>query len=363
MQEVPRSIIINKGKKAENTLDLEYVPKQQLIEDPEIVTRTVTNEVIEDRGLFPKSIHIEDIDQHFIDWVKSLNYTLNNETVNVQFFSLQRFGEFMRNFSKVDEKLTTQLPILTITKETPAKFGTLLGTTSKILPNDEKFPLYRIPKNINGETIYEYIMVPQHTYIDLQYKINAFVVKQRDINIFNELMINQFKKVQNLPLNVYGHNMELELEDISINNQTSIEERRYYRQNYVINLKGFLYDENNFTVSRSLNRIDFSVEGGYKKNVDDACFYEYSSDGLSSKTIEFIFKKRGKTNFIYKANTNFLIDSTNRSFSDTDFEYILNDSNVVNIPFNVNKGDKLSVNYVGSPLIKNITLKLYVKKL
>lgn len=349
----PKSIILKKSNTANKTIDLPDLPTQQLYEKNEIVSQVITQEVSTNQTFFPKSIHLEDLDSAFITWVKNFNFKSEGNLIPVYLFTLQRFSEFMQNWGETDKTKHPSLPIITITKETPGKKGTYLGSFSSTLPSGETFPLYRIPKVVNGKTIFEYIEIPQPTFVDLQYKITFFTNHLRELNKFNESILQEFKKPQN-SINVFGHNMELTLDDISENHKKELEERRYYKQIYVVNLKGFLLDEKDFKIKRSLNAIKMNVSESSPKN-NEICEYEIINDITCNSCITFNLNKKSSTEFIYKLSYNFEVKYDNQSSIFNNVEYYVNNI-LKNIPFIINANDVLKVNYT-----KNITKPVQIK--
>lgn len=356
----PKSIIIKKQNVANKTADIPDLPKQQLYEQPILTTEIITQEVIKDQTFFPRGIHLEDLDAAFIKWVQDFNFQLEGNLVPVYLYSLQRFSEFMQSWDIMDKTQHPTLPLITVTKESPAKKGTMLGTVSNVLPSNDTYPLYKIPKVINGKTLFEYVEVPQPTYIDLQYKINVFMNHQRDVNKFNELILQEFKKPQNA-IDVYGHNMELFLDDIADNNKTELEERRYYRHIFVVNLKAFLLDEKDFKVKRSLNRINLNVGGNNTVNSQICNISVITALNQCDTCILFNFNKKSPIEGEYILPFNFNVTYDNQSTSDENVEYYVNNSPST-LPFSLNKNDVLKVVYT-KEITKPVQVKVCGKKI
>lgn len=355
----PKSIIIVKNNVAEKTADLPNLPTQQLYEKNEIVPAVITNEVIVDQTFYPKSIHLEDLDEAFVNWVKNFQLEIEGVLVPVKLFTIQRFSEFMQNWDNTDVSMHPTLPIITVTKESPAKQGTYLGAVSTTLPSGETFPLYRIPKIVNGRSIFEYVEVPQPTYIDMQYKINIFTNHMRSLNKFNEIILQEFKKPQNT-INVFGHNMELKLDDISENHKREIEERRYYRQIFVINLKAFLLDEKDFKYTRSLNAIKMAVQPDTPK-IDSICNVEIVGDlGVCGQCLIFNLNKKSQTDIEYIMPFAFNVNYDNQSSLFNNVDYFVNDV-PVNIPFSINKNETLKLSY-NKTITKPVQIKVCGEK-
>jgi hypothetical protein len=356
----PKSIKIKNNKIAKIAADIPNLPTQQLFEKNKIVSEVITENVMTNQTFFPKSIHLEDLDGAFFSWVKNFNFILNGDPTPVHFFTLQRFSEFMQTWGDVDEDKHPRLPLITITKETPAKKGTLLGAVSSTLPSGETFPLYKIPKIINGKTIYEYVEVPQPTFVDLQYKINIFTNHLRELNVINEVIIQEFKKPQN-SISVFEHNMELHLNDISEGHKKDIEERRYYRQMYVIDLKAFILDEKDFKVKRSVNSISMNINNDSPK-IKDVCEIEtISNTGECNQCIVFNLNKKSSTVLQYTMFYGFIGMYDNQSTLHNNVSYFVN--NIPrSFPFTTNIGDILKVVY-NKNISKPVQIKLCGMKL
>lgn len=352
----PKTITIKKQNIGEKTADILDLPKQQLYENPVLTTEIITQEVIKDRTFFPRGIHLEDLDSAFVQWVKDFNFELEGNLVPVNLYSLQRFSEFMQNWDILDKTQHPSLPIITITKESPAKQGTMLGAISSTLPSGETFPLYKIPKIINGKTIFEYVEVPQPTYVDLQYKINVFTNHQRDVNKFNELILQEFRKPQN-SINVYGHNMELKLDDIVDNNKTELEERRYYKHMFVINLRAFLLDEKDFKVKRSLNKIGLAIENNNQNDNSKKCnITVITAENECDTCLFFNFNKKTPTEAEYKLPFAVQLTYDNQSTNANNVDYFVNNS-PSNLPITLNKNDILKI-VLNNEVTKPVQVKI-----
>lgn len=356
----PKSIKLVKNNRADNTTDIPDLPKQQLYEKPILTTEIITQEVIENQPFMPRGIHLEDLDQAFVDWVKDFGFELDGVLVPVNLFTLQRFSEFMQTWDETDSTKHPALPIITITKETPAKQGTMLGGYAPTLPNGETFPLYKIPKVVNGQTIFEYVEVPQPTYIDLQYKINLFVNRQREVNKMNEYILQEFKKPQN-SVNVFGHNMELKLDDISENHNRELEQRRYYRQIYVVNLKAFILDEKDFKIKRGVNNISLSTEVRTEKVTYPCEISTIGMDGQCDTCLLFLFNRNSPSTYEYVMPFDFNVIYDNQSLLFTNVRYFVNNIQV-SLPFNILKNDTLKIDYI-STISKSVQVKICGQKI
>jgi len=352
----PKSIIIKKPGIANKTTDLLDLPVQQLVENNDLVTEMSMKEVTDGETLFPRAIHLEDLDNAFIEWVKALQFEVEGSLVPVFQINLQRFSEFMQTWNQTDESSHPKLPLITVTKETAGKKGTYLGGFSSTLPSGESFPLYRIPKVVNGKTIFEYIEIPQPTFVDLQYKINLFANHIHTTNKFNELILQEFKKPQN-SINIFGHNMELVLDDITENNKKEIEERRFYRTNYVINMKAFIFDEKDFKIKRSVNNIKMSTEPLSPSTPEVCSIEEITNSNDCNQSLTFNLNKKSSTTIEYRLTTNFAVQFDNQSTTDNNVDYFVNNSPST-LPFNINRGDILKLVY-NKTVTKPVQIKLY----
>lgn len=353
----PKSIIIKKPSNyADKAVDLPNVPKQQLVENNELVTEIITQEVVKDQLFVPKKIDITDLDNSFKTWVDNFNFELDGKKVPVYLFTNQRLSELIQTWGNLDGESQHPLPIITITKESPAKKGTYLNTVNAVLPVNVTFPLYRIPKVINGQTIYEYVEVSEPTYVDLQYKINLFSNNLREINKFNELILNLFKRNTTPTINVFGHNMEIKLNDISESHKREIEERRYYRSMYVIDMQAFIIGENDYVIKRSFNSIKMDIKGDEPKN-DSPCRIETVGGFDScSKCLVFNLNKKSNKTIEYKMTFDFNVTYDNQSNTGNNVSYFVNNVPVT-IPFNINIGDVLKLVYNKS-ITKTVQIRL-----
>lgn len=305
--------------------------------------------------LLPKGIHIEDIDKAFLNYVQNeLEIVVNGKKVDAVLLSIQKFSEYIKTWESTDEKTkTVSLPIITIVRQPIAKQGTNFEKVNYNIPYESQYTVYRIPKTINGSNSFEYYQIPQPINVDLQYEINFFATRQRDINKLNELMLKEYKSAQRY-INVDGHHMGTYLTSIDDDTKTDIASRRYYNSKYQIITKGYLLDEEDFKIISFLDKMLIKPE--FEQTNLCQPKVSISEFGACSFCITYSFDRKSEILMKeYQIPFNLTINSHNKS--SLSGITILKNNIETNIPFQINKGDYLKI-IINSNLIDKKALKL-----
>jgi len=143
--------------------------------------------------------------------------------------------------------------------------------------------------------------IPQPVPVDITYEVRIICNRMRELNRFNKLIMQKFTSRQAYTF-VKGHYIPIILESVGDESQISdTEKRRFYNQNYTLQLQGFLMDEEEFEVTPAINRkiLVSEVETKYKNtgkrykepNTDPAKINfvcDFSNGAVTfSKTFEF----------------------------------------------------------------------------
>jgi hypothetical protein len=207
----------------------------------------------------PESISIIDLDKEILNLLNdgglSFVSVSRNEKVPAFLFGIEKWTEFAKTWQYTDDDKNIIFPIITIRK-TETKFGSRLGENRSFISNKRTHEYTRVPikdKN-NGIIGYEIYKIPNPTPIDISYEIRMFSDFSRDINKFDEKFMRQFQDRQ-LYLNVKGHYMPLFLTSTSDENELDMEKTNYLIRIYMITLRGFIIDEDDFEVIRANERI------------------------------------------------------------------------------------------------------------
>ena len=219
--------------------------------------QTLYDKIDENNTFFPKGVLHEDLDNGFFNFVRNkLELTIDGEKVPALFLSQQRWNEFSQTWQFQDEYENIKIPFIIILK----KYNTDISQTPRMynIPVNRKYQYSKVPTwdgNRKGFDIYK---IPYPIPIDMEYEVKLFSYKIRDLNEFNRIVLKEFPHRQAYA-DVNGHYIPLHLEGVEDESSlTSIDEKKFYVQNYNMKLIGFLLDEKDFEVVPALNRT-FSV--------------------------------------------------------------------------------------------------------
>lgn len=297
---------------------------------------------ISDKGTYlPKGIAHEDMDKSFNDFVENeLEISVDGEKVPVYLIGIQRWVEFVRNWSNSDEWKNVKLPFITITRKPDSQQGQNQAGRWNI-PGTPTFTYMRVPtfnEGVKGIDVYK---IPQPVPVDLTYEVRFFCSKMRDLNLLNRKIMRTFKSLQAY-LRVNGHPMPLILESVSDESQIEdIESKRYYVQLYEIKMQGYLLCEEDFEVVPAITRnvtlleVDEKVNGVVvNKNVVNT---------NRSIILNFVFRpSKNSINIPLTESAAYNTVSTSNIHS-----YSLSvDGTPVTVPFTINAGSELSIHII-----------------
>ena len=118
-------------------------------------------------GNLPRGIDFTDLDNGFVEWVKTyLDTVVEGELVPVSFLTAQRWTEFTRTWQNSDKYKNIKIPFISVVRKPDAQPGTN--------PQDFNIPFkdYRIPVSViptwdgnkKGADVY---LIPQPVGVDV----------------------------------------------------------------------------------------------------------------------------------------------------------------------------------------------------
>ena len=142
--------------------------------------------------------------------------------------------------------------------------------------------------------------IPQPVPVDIIYDLKIVCNRMRELNRFNKIMMQTFTSRQAYTF-VKGHYIPIILNSLSDESQISDnDKRKFYTQNYQLQLQGFLIDEEEFEVTPAVTRklLMFEVNTKNRKkpmsptkdNPEGVYRQEYTIDaGQTTLSIPFEF--------------------------------------------------------------------------
>jgi hypothetical protein len=315
-----------------NTFDFTITP------DPIERRKNIVKEIIHHADYLPKTVHYEDIDNAFKDWVED-NLSIVQDGVKLPtmvLYSNQRFSEYMQTWQYTDENNNVRLNFKTITRETNPNHGTIVGETYNIPGN--RFYNFKSIQAIdeNGKKYRLDYKMKQPTPVDFIYKVSIMTNRYTTLNDFNETVQQLFNARQNY-ISPNGHYMSITLENISDESEYNIEDRQFFSQSFSAKVKGYILREGDFKVEENpiatIIYFDGDLAKRRKPTIElsefDPCFIE--EEQYYHKPIEididlsFCFPHKGKTKFTIDEDfilTSFVLKEPNNIVPDTIHLYV-----------------------------------------
>lgn len=207
----------------------------------------------------PRTISFEDLDQSIFDYVKNgkLKLYLDGDEVPTFYLDNDRWGEFSKTWKFMDDDKNVPTPYITVRRydKTP---GTRINNKAKI-PQPRKFRYADVPILDNGEIIYLRFKMPEPTNVDMIYEISLFTKYRVDVNLYDEMVLKNFSSKQDY---VFVNNTPFPLELDSIDEANPIENvdgDRFLVSKYRIKLKGFIQDENEFEITKTIRKTKIGI--------------------------------------------------------------------------------------------------------
>jgi hypothetical protein len=325
--------------------------------DPQGGPENWVNQFLEKNKQFlPRTVDHGDMDKGFIEFVNNeLGIVVKGNQVPVHAFSIQRWNEFSKTWSNSDKYGNIKIPFVSVVRKPDAQPGT--NPADFKIPVRKNFPYMKIPVwngNRKGMDIHT---IPNPVGVDLTYIVRFFSYRQRELNLFNQRVLQEFASAQAY-INVKGHYFPILLESIGDESQiTDLNNKRYYVQTYEMKLQGYLVDSEEFEVQPAVTRAFISTELMDKSPRPVVRFIK--DDGPKDRTlkcvIQFLVGAPTSVRFTVENTTNYTSVDTDNILTYT----ILKNGSSVSVPFTVNPGDELVIDIVKevSTEIAEITLR------
>jgi hypothetical protein len=202
----------------------------------------------------PRTILLEDLDQALFDYVNlnGMKLVIDNQIVPTFYLDNDRWGEFSKTWKFMDNDKNVPTPYITV-RRINKQIGTRLGTKYRI-PQPRKFRYLNVPILDSGEVIYLQFKMPEPTNVDLIYEISLFTKYRVDVNLYDEQVLKNFASRQDY-LFVKGNPIPIIFEGFAEANPIeNIDGDRYFVSKYAVKVLGFIQDEKEFEISKSLRK-------------------------------------------------------------------------------------------------------------
>jgi hypothetical protein len=212
------------------------------------------DDISDGNGFLPQGVHIKDMDEAFVDFVKDkLKIEIDGEEVPVIFLTIQRYSDFTKTWKFTDEYKNIQMPFITIVRNPDIQKGTNQAGLANI-PGHRHWSYYKVPTNDGARVGMDIYKIPQPTAVDITYEVRFFSNKMSDVNVIHNKVQREFNAIQSY-IFPKGHPMPITVPTIGDeSNIENFESRRFYVQMFEMLLAGYVLDEKDFEVTPTVNR-------------------------------------------------------------------------------------------------------------
>jgi hypothetical protein len=228
-------------------------------------------QIQKDGTYLPKGIYHADLDRGMLDFVKNdLGISVNGKVVNTVdvIITTQNWSQFTQTWNFQDLDSNIKPPFVATVRKPETPYGTNQGATNYRIPGRPLFQYALVPNfdgTRNGMDVYK---IPQPIPVDITYEIKIFTNRMRELNAFNQKVLDKFSSRQAYVL-IKGRYIPIIMESISDESVVELQKRRYFIQNYTFKMLGVLLDEEQFevapAVSRVLTMVDVSTKTRARK--------------------------------------------------------------------------------------------------
>jgi hypothetical protein len=214
-------------------------------------------QIQKDGTYLPKGILHADLDRGMLDFVKNdLGINVNGKVVNTVdvIITTQNWAQFTQTWNFQDLDSNIKPPFVATVRKPETPYGTNQGATNYRIPGRPLFQYALVPNfdgTRNGMDVYK---IPQPIPVDITYEIKIFTNRMRELNSFNQKVLDKFSSRQAYTL-IKGRYIPIIMESISDESVVELQKRRYFIQNYTFKMLGVLLDEEQFEVSPAVSRV------------------------------------------------------------------------------------------------------------
>ena len=206
----------------------------------------------------PRTILLEHLDQALFDYVNrdGMKATIDNKVVPTFYLDNDRWGEFSKTWKFMDNDKNVPTPYITV-RRIDKQAGTRLGTKYRV-PQPRKFRYMNVPILDEGEVIYLMFKMPEPVNVDMIYEVALFTKYRVDVNLYDEQVLKNFASRQEYVF-VNGSPLPLLFEGFAEANPIeNIDGDRFFVSKYALKILGFIQDEKEFEIVKTLRKTKVS---------------------------------------------------------------------------------------------------------
>jgi len=220
------------------------------------------NETDVNTKYLPRTILLEDLDQAVFSYVDTGNMkpVIDNTPVPTFYLENDRWGEFSKTWKFVDNDKNVPTPYVTV-RRIDKQRGTRIGNKNRI-PQPRKFRYLDVPILDNGEIIYLRFKMPEPTNVDMTYEVTLFTKYRVDVNQYDEQVLKNFASQQEY-VYIKGNPLPLLFEGFAESNPIeNIDGDRFFVSKYALKILGFIQDEKEFEIVKTMRQPNFNITIG-----------------------------------------------------------------------------------------------------
>ena len=272
-------------------------------------------------SFLPDSVLHDDLDLGMLDFVKkNFNVTSDGEQVPVipKILTIQRWGEFTNTWDFADLDGNPKLPFISVVRRPDVQPGTN-PSLQRTIPDRQQFHYATVPTWNGTQMGADIYRIPQPVAIDITYEVTIMCTKFRDLNKFNQIVLQKFSSRQAYTT-VKGHYVPIVLDRIDDNTPVDLESRRFYLQTYTFVLLGFLIDDQEFEVKPAVSRLFLMNEFIQSNNFEKKYLtknLEISVATFTADGVQTVFSVGETMGILFNVSINGLVQE-----KDVDFYHI-----------------------------------------
>lgn len=276
----------------------------------------------------PDSILHDDLDLGMLEFVKDKFKVISDgEQIPVipKILTIQRWGEFTNTWDFADLDGNAKLPFIAVIRRPDVQPGTN-PSLQRTIPDRQQFYYASVPTWNGTQMGADIYRIPQPVAIDITYEISVVCTKFRDLNKFNQIVLQKFSSRQAYTT-VKGHYIPIVLDSIEDNTPVDLDSRRFYIQNYKFTLLGFIIDEEEFEVKPAVSRAFLMNEFIQSNNFEKKYLtknLEISVVNFTADGVQTVFSVGETIGILFNVAINGLIQER-----DVDFYHVALTSKVI----------------------------------
>lgn len=263
-----------------------------------------SSDIMKNEPYFPKPLEYEDIDNAMFEFVRDkIDIEYNGKYVpTFTLYSNQRFSEYTQTWKHTDNDNNLLLNFKTVSRDNNPEPGENQGGLWNI-PGDRFYTIrIRTVLDDNGNESYEIYSMKQPFSVDIMYQINFVTDKFEMINCFNQ-KLNDLFKARQCYIRPNEHYIPIVIDSVNDETTYSIDERKFFRQSFVIKAMAYIIKKEDFKVEKKPKRIMLFGDGDTFKPKPNINIDEYE-DMYHNKKIELMINFKE-----YQDKVNFNIDT------------------------------------------------------